>query len=257
MSEFDVDKILLDLKSDDGHVIQSTIKRLGNISNQFDKDYLFEKLILMLHDPNPYMRLRTVYALESLGDHRAVRPLIETLEDSDEEIDTELIDARFYVLCKFKDKTAIEPLISQLHRIDFKRTWDLLAFGDEAVIPMMQALKSDNPYTRWLIVYWLGTCRNQVTIPALRKAIKDSNDRVRNQSIVSLGWTRSSKAIPILSELAKDSNSEVRKYVAIALGYLKYSEVIPILKQLVNDHEQQVSQKAKESLKKSSNLSDD
>lgn len=186
MNNLKINKLLLDLQSDDGQKIQTAIKSFGDLSTELDKNYAFDRLIELLGDSNPWFRLRAVHALGSLGDLRAIKALIDSIEDTDEEIGTEMIEARYDVLSSFKDSRAIEPLISQIHRVDFKQAWDLYAFSDKAVYPMIEALKNDNPYTRWMAAYWLGNLHSEIAIPALEEATNDSNERVRNQAIHSL-----------------------------------------------------------------------
>lgn len=186
MNESNITNLLSDLKSDDGQKIHIAIKSFANLTTESDKDYAFDRLIKLLNDSNPWFRLRAIHALGSLGDSRAIQPLIVTIDDTDEEIGTEMIEARYEVLSRFKDSRAIRPLISQIHRVDFKQAWDLYAFGDEAVTPMIEALQNDSPYTRWMAACWLGNSHNDIAIPALTEATNDSDMRVRNQAVQSL-----------------------------------------------------------------------
>ena len=209
--------------------------KFADLSDTVERDKAFQDLVELLHDDNPWYRVRAVMALGELGDLRAVEPLIEMLKDEDEEVGGDMIWQLFEILSSFKDPKAIQPLIEQLHRVEFKDAWSLFAFGDAAISPMIDALKHTNSYTRWQAANWLGNRHDERAIPALVEATTDSNERVRNQAIYSLGWIRSSKAIPALEKLARESEAKVRKCVAYALGNINDPKVLSVLEELSKD----------------------
>lgn len=238
-----VDVWLDELKSGEIPPVKVAAK-FADLSDTVERDRAFQILVELLHDANPWYRVRAVMALGELRDPRAVDPLIEMLNDDDEEVGGDMIWQLFEILSSFKDPKAIRPLIEQLHRVESKDTWYLFAFGDAAIAPMIDALKHSNFYTRHLAASWLGTRHNECTIPALIEATADSNEHVRNQAICSLGWIRSSKAIPALEKLAHESESKIRECVADALGHINDPKILPILEQLSKDEVPRVRTKA-------------
>lgn len=243
-----VSKLLSDLRSSDGQTVNKTIASIADLTDTNEKDEVFEDLIKLLRDPNPWYRLRAVMALGSLGDKRAVEPLIETIDDHDDELDPEMIEARFDVLALFKDPRAIKPLVENIHRVDFKQVWSLNAFGDEAVDPMIEALKEPKEYTRWQAAYWLGNARNSRAVQPLIALLNDPDPRVRGQVIASLGWIGSSDAIPHLGKLIYNNDAETRKAIAYTLGRIHNPQVLAFLQQLTNDDELDVRTEALKSI---------
>lgn len=183
-----------------------------------------------------------------MGDVSAVEHLIDTIADDDEDVGTELIEARYDALALFKDPRAIKPLVSQIHRVDFKQAWSLNAFGDEAVDPMIEALKEPKDYTRWQAAYWLGNARNSRAVQPLIALLNDRDPRVRGQVIASLGWIGSSDAIPHLGKLIYNNDAETRKAIAYALGRIHNPQVLAFLQQLANDDELDVRTEALKSI---------
>lgn len=243
-----VAKILSDLRSDDGITINKAISSFADLTTPNEKDEAFAELIKLLKDSNPWYRLRAVGALGALGDPRAVEYLIQTLDDDDEDAGTVMIEARFEALSSFKDPRAIKPLIEQIHRVDFKQAWDLYAFGDDAINPMIDALGDSKAYTRWQAAYWLGNQRDTRAVMPLVAILNDSDEHVRGQAIYSLGWIGSKEAIPYIAKLAIEPDSDVRKSVAYALGKINDPAVIPILQQLASDEDAKVKAAAMEGL---------
>lgn len=242
-SEPNTAQFLADLWSDDSSKVNEAIGVLSNLGLS-EKDQAFDELIKMLRDANPWYRLRAVMALGILGDNRAVEHLIETIDDHDDELDPKMIEARFDVLALFKDPRAVKPLVANIHRVDFKQVWSLNAFGDEAVDPMIEALKDPKDYTRWQAAYWLGNKHNTRAVQPLIALLSDPDPRIRGQVIASLGWIGSPEAIPHLGKLVNDPDAETRKSVAYALGKIHNPQVLAFLQQLANDDELDVRTEA-------------
>jgi HEAT repeat protein len=237
-------QLLADLWSDDHQTVNEAVKAMGHLTDADQKNQVFAELIKMLHDEKPAHRLRAVMALGILGDKRAVEHLIETIEDHDDEFDPQMIEARFEVLAVFKDPRAVKPLVANIHRVDYKQAWSLNAFGDEAVDPMIEALKDPKDYTRWQAAYWLGNKHNTRAVQPLIALLTDPDPRIRGQVIASLGWIGSPEAIPHLGKLVYDTDAETRKSVAYALGKIHNPQVLAFLQQLANDDELDVRTEA-------------
>jgi HEAT repeat protein len=189
----------------------------ADLTDAVEREAAFHALIEMLHDPDPWYRVRAVSALGYLGDRSAIEPIIQTMDDDDELAGGNMIEARFDVLSGFKDPRAIQPLIEHLHRVDFKQAWDLYAFGDDAVEPMIGALQHRDAYTRWQAAYWLGNRRNPRAVQALIESVRDEDKRVRGQAIASLGWIGSPEAVEFLKTLLKDADPHIHDAAVSAI----------------------------------------
>jgi len=209
-----VQKLIAELKAGDTPPIYVAAK-FADLSAPQDRDEAFNALIELLHDENPWFRLRAVFTLGKLADHRAVEPLIEALGEHVDEIGLTWTWELFEVLASFKDPRAIQPMIEQIHLVESKYTWDLFAFGDAAIQPMIDAIKHKNQDTRRKVAAWLGNARHDEAIPALVDATNDANEDVSRQAIMSLGWIGSSRAIRALKKLSKDPEKRQRAKEAI------------------------------------------
>ena len=212
-----LEKLLLDLRSDDWQLIKPVIEAFGRLTDTQERDKAFHQLVVMLDEPNPWIRQRVVSALGALGDRRAIEVLINRLDDHEEE----MLDTTLGVLVRFRDPNAIAPLIRQLHYMDFKLALNLLAFGDAVLKPLMDALKDPSASIRAQAAYLLGNSKDIRALDALIACLDDESFSVRQNVIASLTWIGSKRAIPALTSHAQDADVRIREAIAHALNHLE------------------------------------
>jgi HEAT repeat protein len=212
----DIEKLLLDLRSDDWKLIKPAIESFGLLTDTQESDKAFHQLVVMLDEPNPWIRQRVVSALGALDGRRAIEVLINRLDDHEEE----MLDTTLGVLVRFKDPKAIAPLIHQLDRMDFKLALNLLAFGDAVLNPLMDALKDSSASIRAQAAYLLGNSKDIRALDALIACLDDENFIVRQNVIASLMWIGSKRAIPALTSHTQDADARIREAIARALSKL-------------------------------------
>jgi HEAT repeat protein len=168
-----------------------------------------------LGDSAPKARETAIGALSSLGDVRAVEPLIAVLKDGDEFVRTAAAEA----LGKLGDARAVEPLVAALKDGDeFVRTAAAEALGElgdvRAVEPLVAALKDEEVNVRKAAVRALGRIWELTDIVELGN--RDS--KVKMAAAEALGELGDVRAVEPLITALKDEKVNVRKAAVRALG---------------------------------------
>jgi HEAT repeat protein len=161
-----------------------------------------------------------VNVLGTIGDARAVEPLIAVLRNS---IDPEssLPIHVMESLGKIGDSKAVESLIQILQR---KNKWYAVAIkalgdiGDPmAVWPLVQALNDPNSTMRFLAAEALSEIGDARAVEPLIKALQDANSTVRISAAMALGEIGDERAVEALNIALNDSHESIRKEAATAL----------------------------------------
>jgi|GEM_PF-4351649 len=124
---------------------EATIQISRKITSPKARERAFLKMLDWLKHPDPYVRLRIVSLISEFCDERVVEPLIELLYDH--EADT-MLDTIVDALANLGDSRAIRPIIEQFPYLEFKAIFGILDYGDDAIIPLVDALDHDHHLTR-------------------------------------------------------------------------------------------------------------
>ena len=111
--------------------------------------HIVTELIRDLRDPEWRVRYHAADRLKVVGDARAVPPLLDALQDDN-------LTVRFIAamtLGIIQDERAIDPLVQMLYDNDdpdvlWGATWALTEIGQDATMPLIQALAKGNATAR-------------------------------------------------------------------------------------------------------------
>ena len=222
-----------------------------------------------IHNIYKYGRILKTQAIETLGylkNTRAIKPIIEILQDKNQDEYTHI--AAIEALRSLKSDLAVQPLIKILQEnksdsLISSASWALTNLGKVAVEPLIEVLQHENSDVRMMVASALGTIRD-------KKAIQPLYNLLQNQTATSheLLYTLGSGGFPpIASALAelkavdelivslKNPNAIVRQQAAWALGNIADIQVVSPLIQALEDEDKEVREEARQSLMKLSSES--
>lgn len=169
-----------------------------------------DRLLPLMRSGSPLLRWECVWALGEIGDHRAVEPLIEALEDTDSSV---------------SEGAALA----------------LSKLGSLAVDRLIEALPSADPEVRLAVVWVLGVVRDQraaatalgrlrapSAVPLLVDLLRDQDEEVRGAAANALGLVADARAIGPLLELMR-SGGEAATEAALAVAAMGPPAVAPLM----------------------------
>ncbi len=174
-----------------------------------------EPLIYALkYDKDNYrIRLYAVWALEDIGDQRAIEPLTAVLKDNDPKVRESA--------AKALDKLKWKPQSNKQKTIYLiaKGKWqECVKIGTDAVEPLISSFKYIHNSNLTITLSGMGS----FAIEPLIAALEDSNDYIRAGAAESLGKIGDPKAVDPLIKLLQDEIRFVRNYAAEALDKLNW-----------------------------------
>lgn len=183
-----------------------------------------EELIKDLHNPNWTVRSQAAYVLGLNGDPRALKPLLEALDDDNWAVQYTAIGA----LRSIPDPQhlVVEPLINALSHTDSKIRYQAArALGDRgdsrAVKPLIRSLEDKDSAVRSFSATSLGQLRDVRAVEPLAKRLNDPDDFVRAYVALALGALRDTRAVdPLLYQLEHGPRYDLRFRAAEELGKL-------------------------------------
>ena len=213
-----------------------------------------EPLINALNDSDEEVRWKAAWALGNIGDKKAIKPLIYALNDDRWSVRRFAVTA----LGKIGDKSAVGSLINALNDPDWHvRKYaanSLGKIGDErAIKPLVNALSDPDSDVRWKAIVALGKMKNAAVEPLI-KAFESDDWRIRGRAAEALGNIKDLRAFePLINALVgktKDNNKYVRGRVAEALGKIGDERAVEPLLVAMEDPYIYVRIKAEEALGK-------
>jgi HEAT repeat protein len=188
-------------------------------------------------------------ALGSLGDTRAVEPLIAALNDHD------VNEAAAKALGQLGDLRAVAPLIDSLiikmgalSWPNERAAWALGQLGDpRAVEPLITVLQGRDIVHRITAAESLGRIGDSRATDPLINAMHDRNEFVRKAAASALQQVVDSRSVSLLINALRDSDESVRNSVANALVTLGESALAPLIAAL-HDPDDWVRNRAAEAL---------
>jgi len=198
------------------HNVYSASSALGRF-----KEKVVDPLIDLLFDPSvkPLHDL-IIIELWMIGDERAIDPIIETLNQTDDgKIKAQAINA----LGVFRSGTAIPSLAKILFEADNiddrSRTAHVIGEigGKKAIEVLINALENGSTEVQQSAVLAMGNLKHLDDLEPLLTALKSDNHYIRSGAAVSLGNLRDKRAIDALTIALTDVNQDMRNTVQWAL----------------------------------------
>ncbi len=207
-------------------------------------------LIKALSYPLVDVRRKAIWILWQIGDTRALRPLMQSLQhDPDRKV-------RRYAACGLgllNSPVAINDLIEALSDDDDRVRWDsavsLAKLGSLSTHALTYAAQYAGPLVRAGAVNALAWIRDKDSIEILADALRDKNAYVRSRAAFALGWVGDRLASEPLRNALSDPDAEVRSQAAAALGWLREDSAVADLARLLNDESQIVAYVAVDALR--------
>jgi HEAT repeat protein len=200
---------------------------LGLIGHPAVIDYL----VNILKDPEWWVRVRAVEALEKLGD-RAVAALLPALEDED-------LEVRKRAAMALERIGYVEKILDEFGQPEFKgELRKILCLVAEAGIieSICQKLATADRHLKKRIVRILGEARVVEAGGPLLELLRDTSEwSLRARIIESLGKIGAKEAIPHLVEHLKDQESWVRKAAVDSLGRLEAHGITDDIARILDD----------------------
>lgn len=143
-------------------------------------------LVPLLADSNPCVRSNALLSLWKVGDKSTpLKPILERLQDEDGVVQQGAALALTTVLARGRGE-------------------------EESLLPLIQALRSENPYVRSHAARALGVLGNPGAMSALIKALDDEVPLVRIRAALALGSIGDAEAVKSLAQHLSDSNPNVQ-----------------------------------------------
>lgn len=186
------------------------------------RDRNLKALLLVVEDPDQYVRDEAIKALGEVGDAGAVPALIKRLDDSNFNNQEYAAEA----LAKIADRRAVRPLVAMLRDAGKHRqarnaaVKALVALADPgAVPPLIEALRDPDDFTRAIALQTLGALGDARCVPDAVAALRDRDSNVVFSAVDALGALRDARAVePLLAVLKRAEPGIFREAVVEALG---------------------------------------
>ncbi|HZD55032.1 MAG TPA: HEAT repeat domain-containing protein, partial [Candidatus Aquicultoraceae bacterium] len=223
-----VDRLLEILLSDPIPFVRTrAAQALGSIGHP----KVIDHLVHVLKDPEWWVRIRAIEALEVIG-RASVGALLVALEDDDEEVRRRAamaLERMGYV------EESIAALESGGYRSDISRI--LLLVGRAGVTEVLFGkLKETGGDGRKLLVRLAGDIGDPAAGPAIRAVLSERGDpSLRSRAVEALGKIGCREAVPDLLECLRDPDDWVRRASVHALASLGTEEHAEDLVRLLKD----------------------
>ena len=238
IEEISVEKLIDSFKDEDWNVRKNGAKALGEIGEP-----AVEQLINALKDEKWRVRWQAAETLGEISDVRAIKPLINTLNDENNGVRSNSIIA----LVKIGEPT-VELLINALKDKEWRVRWQAAETLGEirdlrAIKPLINTLNDENNGVRSNSIIALVKI-GEPTVELLINVLTDKEGQIRGQAAETLGEIGDLRAvIPLISTL-KDENPWVRMTAVNALGNIGDARAVEPLQNVLNDENYDVQMTA-------------
>jgi HEAT repeat protein len=247
----DTDKLVSALRDRDSEVrriVALTLRRLGwkpgtdeeklqfyiALQNQTKLAGLGEPAVeplIALLDEDMLFKYNIIAALGSIGDKRAVEPLIPFLKDKDDAV------RRYtaFALGKLKAVQVIDDIIAMLKEdnkaVKQSAIGALKEFGDpKAIQPLIDALDYDDADVRRNVIGVLGNYKDKRVTDALLRLITKEYPYVRGVAVNSLSQIADESIIKPFISLLDDEEKDIRRTAARTIsGFKVPMDIAPLL----------------------------
>jgi len=238
---------LIAMTRDDRGFVDSAVEALRRIGEP-----AVEPLIVTFQNSSLDVGARAAVAtaLGSIGDSRAVEPLVAALNSEEGYLKPYAAES----LGRIGDARAVESLIAALADADLTvRVSAILALerikDPRAVGPLVAVLKDEYPPNRRAAVQALGTIGGDDVSEPLIAALQDEDLDVRICGVQALEKTKDPRSVePLIALGLRDGDATVRDFVFQALVQIDKSAIEPLIG-IVSHDEVDIRQRALEALR--------
>ncbi len=203
-------------------------------------DASVQEKIKSLSSANPIERANAACALGSLKQQAApaIKALINLLGDETH------VDVEQMQCWGRKSRGMNIKGVNDTTTVGEQAAAALASIGQEAVEPLIAALKDNAWRVRTNAAFALGIIKDERTVAALISVINDSQWQVREQAAWGLGLKKSSIVVEPLVNALQDSDYHVRSKAAWALGLTGNSQSVEPLIAALKDENTEVREQA-------------
>lgn len=182
-------------------------------------------------------RREAATAIGNLGNEQAIGPLIEALDDKDNNVCKAVVEALGVIGAASVDKlgevidhkessvSARTSAVKALSKIEDARCVDYI----------IRAIKDSQAQVRWTAAFCLGSMGCRQAVDPLILALDDEHFNVRTNVVFALDRIGDSKAVDPLIQILDDKSPDVRCSVANALSNLGDKRALEPLTQMIGD----------------------
>lgn len=198
------------------------------------------EIILKLQDTSPDVRMAAVDKLGRIKNVESFKLLLPLLRDED----VDVVQSSIVALGAIGHKGAIGPLIALLIHPDagvrYALKKILIGFGHNAVQPLINALRQDDPDIQQAAAELLGRLGDTRGIFALAVLLSGPfPDKVRMAAAAALGDIGDSRSVAWLVNALKEKNSPVPHLVPDAMAKIGPPAIIPLIS-LLDEKEEDI-----------------
>ncbi|HBC74118.1 MAG: hypothetical protein A2008_07445 [Candidatus Wallbacteria bacterium GWC2_49_35] len=235
IGEAAIDHLIRALKTEDENVRYWVTTILGKIG-----DKTIDPLVKILQTGNKDMKALAAQALGETRDHRAVRPLIESLKDESWVVRNSSASS-LKQLGPISVLPLIKVLMSQNEDLRFWSQKIIADIGPHEVDQFIDILQNnDNSEMRYFAAFGLSIIKSKKAIEPLISALLNDNDEwVKKYAATALGAIGDKRVMKPLIAVLDSDNEELCIWIAKVLGKMG-NEVIDSLMQALNSQDEKV-----------------
>lgn len=200
---------------------------------------------------NAYYHRHAVAAVGRIGGAEAVEPLISIFENHE---DINVRRAAASSLAEIGDARAAEPLVSEMKNgsLQFTLCPALVELGEPAVMPLINALKNGQYYSKSNVIKVLGQIGDARSVEVLIAELKSGEPKVQaaaSEALVAIGQP----SVEPLLGVMETEKADVKYWVITTLGQIKDARAIEALFAALRDDDPKVREAATEALIRTQN----
>lgn len=232
-----ISDLLLGMVRDSSHPLRETATiALGRVG-----DLTLVPVINALQDDDAFVRRSAAGALGMMYDKRGVLPLIETLQDADEEVVLQAIESLRWLSVRSHDVLEAVPALCQLLS---HTNWQIREAAaralsqspdEQSLIPLVTTLNDPNPTMRKSAVFALRYLGDERAIAPVQTRLNDEDPDVRLEVIRCLGEIGVPESVEPLTELLNDPEMKVRLNAVKALHQIGNAAAVTALTTALQD----------------------
>ncbi|UGV41577.1 HEAT repeat domain-containing protein [Methanococcoides orientis] len=199
-----VDPLIQALNDEKPKIRENSAAALGKIGDE----RAVQPLINLLGDDDNDVQRAAEFALCDIGD-QAVEPLVEAINDPD--VNWAVHSNGMRVLETIGDERAVGPLIEMLGGVDGVDAATALGeIGEPAVEPLIDALGDEDPHVRAYAARALGRTGDSRAVEPVIELLNDEDENVKSNAAMALGKLDDKRAIEPLTKALDGDSDRVR-----------------------------------------------